>query len=344
MGQEQSEWRGLKTELEPAFAVLNPGGRDQTRIFPQGAGLPSDSGHPPVNYHAYAACCRGGLYREWKAVPESVRRVLVLLRKDGLRQALHAARRLRERGMHVVISWKESGLPQVARILAKPGFHEKFLAICKEVDGFISSTTQLVPLYEAARCGRGGFVPTPYPIEEPAWDFSIPLGERRGIFIGTREFGVPSRNHFLAIASILDLGQPVTVINTEGWAGARLLRAISSDLDVITGKLPYKDYLCLMARHRIVFQLDRSAVPGQVAGDALLCGMPCIGGDGSVDRLAFPDLCGISQDGESAVRAAERLLSDDDFYEQAVVKSRELALEHLSFSKVRQKLLSEKAV
>ena len=331
-GQEQSEWRGLKTELEPAFAVLNAGGRDQTRIFPQGAGLPSDSGHPPVNYHAYAACCRGGFYREWKAVPESVRRVLVLLRKDGLRQALHAARRLRERGMHVVISWKESGLPQVARIVAKPGLHEKFRAICKEVDGFISSTTQLVPLYEAAHCGRGGFVPTPYPIEEPAWDFSIPLGERRGIFIGTREFGIPSRNQ-----------------RTDDYGGslenrARLLREISSDLEVISGKLPYRDYLCLMARHRIVFQLDRSAVPGQVAGDALLCGMPCIGGDGSVDRLAFPDLCGISQDGESAVRAAERLLSDDDLYEQAVVKSREFALEHLSFSKVRQKLLSEKAM
>jgi hypothetical protein len=344
LGQEQGGRCGLKPKLDPAFAVLNPGGRDQTRIFPQGAGLPSDSGHPPVNYHAYAACCRSGFYREWKAVPEAIHRVLVLLRKDGLNQALHAARKLRERGTRVVISWKESGLPQVARVLATPGLHEKFRAICKEVDGFISSTSQLVPLYEAAGCGRGGFVPTPYPIEEPVWDFSIPLGERRGIFIGTREFGVPSRNHFLAIASIQHLGQPVTVINTEGWTGARLLRAISHDLHVISGKLPYRDYLCLMARHRIVFQLDRSAVPGQVAGDALLCGLPCIGGDGAVDRLAFPDLCGISQNGESAVRIAERLLSDDDFYQEAVARSRELGLEHLSFSKVRRKLLSEEPV
>ena len=122
--------------------------------------------------------------------------------------------------------------------------------------------------------------------------FPFRLRQRRGIFIGTREFSVPSRNHLLAISSVLKLGQPVTVINTEGWTGARLLRSISRDLRIISGKLPYTDYLCLLARHRIVFQLDRSAVPGQVAGDALLCGLPCVGGDGAVDKLAFPGLCG----------------------------------------------------
>ena len=41
------------------------------------------------------------------------------------------------------------------------------------------------------------------------------------------------------------------------------------------------------ARHKIVLQADKSAVPGQVAGDALLCRMPCVGGDGAIDRLAF---------------------------------------------------------
>jgi hypothetical protein len=132
------------------------------------------------------------------------------------------------------------------------------------------------------------------------------------------------------------------VINTEGWTGGRLLRAISRDLHVISGKLPYRDYLWLMARHRIVFQLDRSSVPGQVAGDALLCRLPCVGGDGAVDRLAFPDLCGISPNGESAVKMAERLLSDDDYYTDSIERSRKLALERLSFSKVRSQLLSEK--
>ncbi len=167
---------------------------------------------------------------------------------------------------------------------------------------------------------------------------------KTGIFIGTREFGIASRNHFLAISSVLKLGHPVTVINTEGWTGSRLLRSISRDLRIISGKLPYTAYLCLLAQHRIVFQLDRSAVPGQVAGDALLCRLPCVGGDGSVDTLAFPSLCGMSMPVESAIKVAERLLADDNYYAETVEESRELALKRLSFSKVKDQLLSELAV
>ena len=324
--------------MDPAFAVLNPGGRDRTQIFPNGAGLPSEFAHAPVNYHAYAACCQSGLYRDASEIPEAVRCVLVLLRKDGLNDALHAVRTLRKHGKRVMISWKESGLPQVARVLAKPRFNHKFGTICQEVDGFISSTTELVPLYRATGCGCGGFVPTPYPIEESAWNFSLPIARRRGIFIGTREFKVPSRNHFLALSSVLDLGQPITVINTEGWTGARLLRSIGRNLRIIAGKLPYRDYLCLMARHRLVFQLDRSAVPGQVAGDALLCGLPCLGGDGAVDKLAFPSLTGVGRDVEPVVRMTEQLLQDDNFYRETVEKSRDLAVKCLSFSTVRDQL------
>jgi hypothetical protein len=330
--------------LDPVFAVLNPEGRDGTRVFLLGAGLPSDEGHPPVNYHAYAACCRGGFYQEVEKIPNSVRCVLVLLRTGGLQHVLEAARRLRKRGKRVVISWKESGLPQVAQVLAKPRLCRKFEAICDRVDGFISSTPELVPLYEAARCGPGRFIPTPYPIEEQSWNFSLPPHQRRGIFIGTREFGIPSRNHFLAISSVRDLGHPITVINTEGWTGTRLLRSISRDVRVISGRLPYREYLLLMARHRIVFQLDRSAVPGQVAGDSLLCGLPCVGGDGAIDRLAFPDFCGTNLSIESAVGAAERLLANDAYYLQTIQESRALALQHLSFSEVRDQLLSDFAL
>ena len=267
-----------------------------------------------MNYHAYAACCRGGFYRKPEEVPDSVGGVLVLLRKNGFGDALDAVRRLRKRGKRVMVSWKESGLPQVARALESPALNRKFRAVCTEADGFISSTTDLVPLYESSGCRRGAFIPTPYPIEEPVWNFSIPIPQRQGIFIGTREFGVPSRNHLLAISSISQLGQPVTVINTEGWSGVRLLCSISSGLHVVSGKLPYAEYLRLVARHRIVFQLDRSAVPGQVAGDALLCGLPCVGGDGAIDRLVFPELCGTSVPVESAVRTAKRLLDDEDYY------------------------------
>ncbi len=325
--------------MESFFAVLNPGGRDATKVFAHGAGSPSEPGHPPINYHGYAACCGGGFFRRAGEVPDSVGGVLVLLRKNGLGDALSAVRRLRKQGKRVMISWKESGLHQVARSLATPGLSRKSRSVCMEADGFISSTTDLVPLYEACCCGPGGFVPTPCPIEEPAWDFSIPIPQRQGIFIGTREFSVPSRNHFLAVSAIGRLNRPVTVINTEGWNGARLLRSISADLRVVSGKLPYGDYLRLMAQHRIVFQLDRSAVPGQVAGDALLCGLPCVGGDGAVERLVFPELCGTNLPVESVFEVARKLLDDDDYYSKTLEGARELALKRVSFSRVKDQLL-----
>jgi hypothetical protein len=327
--------------LEFSFAVLNPGGRDQTRIFAQGAGSPADPGHPPVNYHGYAACCRGAFYRRCGQIPASVEGVLVLLRKSGLGDALRAVRSLRQRGKRVLVSWKESGLPQVARALERPRIANRFRAVCAEAHGFVSSIPDLVPLYRSAGCARGDFIPNPYPIEERLWDFSIPISERSGIFVGTREFATPSRNHFLALSSLSGFNHPITVINTEGWTGARLLRSFSSDLRVVAGKLPYPEYLRLMARHRIVFQLDRSAVPGQVAGDALLCGLPCVGGDGAIDRLVFPELCGMSLSVQSAVDTAKRLLEDDQYYSAILARARELALETVSFGKVKEQLLTQ---
>lgn len=326
-------------EIEPdlsAFAVLNPGGRDATRLFPHGAGSPADPGHPPVNYHAYAACCRGGYYRRVGEIPGTVRAVLVLLRRNGLDAALRTVRALSARGIGVWISWKESGLHQVADALADPRRYERFCAVCRAADGFLSSTPELPSIYEAAGCSEGAWIPTPYPVGEAGWDFSRPLAERRGVFIGTREFNVPSRNHLLAVGAACRMGHPVTVINTDGTRGARLLRAICPAIRIVEGRHPYAAYLRLMAEHRIVFQLDASSVPGQVAGDALLCGMPCVGGNGAVDRVAF----GPPGDVAHAISHAAHLLDDDDLWLREVAASQRAATAQLSFAAVAERLHS----
>lgn len=317
-----------------AFAVLNPGGRDPAQNFPNGAGSPNDPGHPPVNYHAYAACCRGGFFRKVQEVPGDTKAVLVLLRRKGLDDARAAIRDLKKAGKRVFVSWKESGLHQVAEALADAKRHELFRTICREADGFLSSTPDLVPLYHAAGCKTGTFVPTPYPVDVEAWDFSRNVEERAGIFIGTREFSVPSRNHLLAISTACSLG-PVTVINPDGRAGERLLRSIAPEINIITGTLPYPEYLRLIASHRIVFQLDRSAVPGQVAGDALLARVPCVGGDGAVDRIAFENLSGTQID---AASLAQELLTDDHAYHREIDRSQRAATENLSFGVVAERI------
>lgn len=320
--------------MTASFAVLNPGGRDPARLFPHGAGTPQDSGHPPVNYHAYAACCGGGFFRRTAEVPGNVENVLVLLRRKGLADALKAVRELKKSGRRTFVSWKESGLHQVAAALEDARRHDLFRTLCREADGYISSTPELTGLYTAAGCRTGTFLPTPYPVEAEAWDFSRNFEERAGIFIGTREFSVPSRNHLLAVTAACSLG-PVTVINTDGGNGLRLLRGICPDIRIVPGPLPYPDYLRLIASHRLVFQLDRSAVPGQVAGDALLARVPCVGGDGAVDRLAFPGLSGPQIE---AVGKAQELLTDDSACRREIERSQRTAHEQLSFGAVAERL------
>lgn len=320
------------------LAVLNPGGRDKAREFPAGAGTPDDPGHPPVNYHAYAACCRGGYYRSVEEVPEEAKVVLVLLRGKWLSRALAAISLLRRPGRKIWISWKESGLHQVGQALEDARRWGCFQEICRASDGFLSSTPELESLYRQAGCQEGVYIPTPYPIEELEWDFSVPVAQRVGIFIGTREFDIPSRNHLLAVATACSLNVPVTVLNPDGSAEDRLLRAISPNIRIVSGELPYSGYLRLMATHRLVFQLDRSAVPGQVAGDALLCRLPCVGGDGAIERLVFPESCGFGRNVGSLAEIAQGLLRDVDGYHQAVIASEAVAVKTVGFSVIAARL------
>ena len=167
------------------FAVLNPGGRDPDQLFSDGAGKPEDPGHPPVNYHAYAACCRGGFFRSENSIPEGTDKVLLLLRKRNLRQALKSLASLRKRGSLIFVSCKESGSHQVADLLGDVARWQLFQEICSAADGAISSTPELVSLYRTAGCSRVDFIPTPYPVGSPAWNFSQPLEKRRGILAET---------------------------------------------------------------------------------------------------------------------------------------------------------------
>ncbi len=93
-----------------------------------------------------------------------------------------------------------------------------------------------------------------------------------------------------------------------------------------------------MARHRIVFQLDRSAVPGQVAGDALLARVICVGGDGAVERMAFPDTSGLGRTPEQLSAIASSLLADEATYRHALAQVESTAARTLSFSAVAEKL------
>ena len=177
------------------------------------------------------------------------------------------------------------------------------MKIVAEADGCIATTPEAAEIYQRVRTKRDPvtvtFIPTPYPVEDQRWNFSLPANEQSGIFIGTREWDVPSRNHFAALLVARQLceaiGEPVSVVDLDGHKGYRLLDELQfpcGKLRLIEKRKSYPDYLRDVARHKIVLQLDRSRVPGQVAGDALLCRIPCVGGDSAIERIAFAKTCG----------------------------------------------------
>lgn len=324
------------------FAILNPGGRDRFRAYPDGAGQPTDAGHPPINYHAYAACLRGAFCRSVGEVPSEAKVVLVLLRKRNLRPALRAVRDLRGRGLQVWISLKESGRHQIAEFLHDVTRIELFRDLCAESDAYLSSTPEGVRMASAFGAKRAEFIPTPYAVDSEAWDFSdVAGGEKRGIFVGTREFGVPSRRHAEAVVLADQLSRelacPLAVVNFDGRAGGMLLKSIGRGNPfsfILEGPLEYGMLLKAISAHRVVIQLDQSAVPGQVAGDALLCRVPCVGGNSAVESV----LRGGPESSDDAIARARRLLTDVDFWKESVERDLATARAKLSFKAVAEQL------
>jgi len=329
------------------LTVLNPGGRDPEQQFHSVPG-PGEGPHAPINFHAFAACTFGAFHRDTRRVLGEKTPVLLLLRSD-FRASERALADLKKAGRTVAVSLKETGLHQIAHQLRDPAKLSRFTKIVTQADACIATTPEAADTYQRVRSKHDPatvtFIPTPYPIGNQPWDFSVPPSEQSGIFIGTREWDVPSRNHLAAALVARQLceatGEPVTVVNLDGYKGRRLL----TELNFPKGKLrliekwkAYPDYLRDVARHKIVLQFDRSHVPGQVAGDALLCRIPCVGGDGAIERIAFSKTCGEGRTINEITSMALDLLKNPDSRAAIVAESQERARERLSFGRARPQL------
>jgi hypothetical protein len=329
------------------LTVLNPGGRDpEQRFYDRVA--PSEGEHPPINFHAYAACTRGAFHYDTRRAIAEETPVLLLLRGE-FRASERALGELKKHQRKVVVSLKETGLYQIAQQLCDRGKLSRFMRILAQADGCIASTPEAAEIYRRARWEHDpttiAFIPTPYPIEDQQWNFSVPPDELTGIFVGTREWDVPSRNHFAALLVARQLseatGEPVTVVNLDGYKARRLLWELKfpeEKFRVIEVEKPYPDYLRIVARHKIVLQLDRSRVPGQVAGDALLTRSVCVGGDGAIERIAFRKTCGEGRGINELASIALDMLRDTESRAIVAAESQQLALEQLSFEAVRLQL------
>src|SRR6266480_4223567 len=329
------------------LTVLNPGGRDPEQHFQETAS-PNGQEHPPINFHGYAACTRGVFHYDTRRAIAEATPVLLLLRGD-FRNSERALSELKKHGRTVAVSLKETGLHQIAQQLCDHEKLSRFMKIVGQADGCIATTPEAAEIYQRARCKHSpatvAFVPTPYPLEDRQWNFSVPPDDQSGIFLGTREWDVPSRNHFAALLVARQLceetGEPVTVVNLDGYKARRLLWEIKfpeGKFHIIEQEKPYRDYLREVARHKIVLQLDRSRVPGQVAGDTLLCRTVCVGGDGAIERIAFPKTCSVGREIGEIASVALALLKNAESRAAMVADSQKRALKRLSFQAVHSQL------
>lgn len=350
----------LASESSFRLTVIASSGRERERNFTQGAGAVMDVGHLPVNFHAFAACTHGR-YSSSSAEYLDEDSVLLLIGREMSRSE-KVFRDLKRRGKTVVISIKETGAQQIAACFQDAKNVEAFSRICQMADGALATTFDSMPLYSIAsrRDVPLLFLPPPYPVEE--WDLSPEIKEARsGIFLGTRQLYMASRLHPQAVMIAAWLAESkserLTIINGRasnlpplrkllskwtdpGLAWHQQVTSKVEGINIISRQLPPAEYLRLMASHKIVFQLDCSSVPGQVAGDALLGRIPCVGGDGTSERLIFPDLCGYGRTTGEIIRLAQRLLSDAVFAEDQVQKALQIAKEKMCFSSARRELAS----
>jgi hypothetical protein len=329
------------------LTVLNPGGRDPEQQF-HSVPDPDEGAHPPINFHAFAACTFGAFHRDMDRALGEKTPVLLLLRGD-FRASERALAHLKKEGRAVAVSLKETGLHQIAQQLRDPRKLSRFIKIVTRADACIATTPEAAEIYQRIRSNDNpatvAFLPTPYPIEHQRWDFSVPRNDQSGIFVGTREWDVPSRNHFAALLVARQLceatGEPVTVVNLDSYKGRRLLDGLNfpaGKLRLIEKWKSYPEYLRDVARHKMVLQFDRSHVPGQVAGDALLCRIPCVGGDGAIERIAFSKTCGEGRTIKEIASIALDLLKNPGLRESVVAESQERARERLSFEAGRTQL------
>jgi hypothetical protein len=335
------------------LAVLNPGGRDPRHEFPNGAGAPDDSILPPIGARAFAACTSGGFYRRDQDIPAETKQVLVLL-GDNLKAFRQVFVELRAVGKTIAIAWRDPAPSTIAEQLSKPDKFELFQEICRRADGAIATTPDLVGFFTAAGARHTEFIPMPWPVDDDRWNFAIPVEERRGIYVGTCEFRAPLQNHLAALLALRQLAasmyEPITLLNTEGRRGRQFIERLGYDEQLLRVvnlpypphqnylKTPYAAHLRLLAKHKLVWQLDGTGGFGQIAGAALLARVPCVGGVGMTERLVYPELCAHGRETEQLFDLAARLLEHSHDCESVMERATTAARDKLSFTAVAQRL------
>src|SRR5258708_21939228 len=130
------------------LSVLNPGGHDSKQYLD--GRLAAITAHPPINFHAFAACTGGSFQRDVKNAIAEKTPVLLLIRGD-FKATERALIELKKQRRAVAVSLKETGLHQIANQLRDSVRLSRFLRFVNLADGCIATTPEAAGLYRQAR-------------------------------------------------------------------------------------------------------------------------------------------------------------------------------------------------
>ena len=75
-----------------------------------------------------------------------------------------------------------------------------------------------------------------------------------------------------------------------------------------------------------------------VAGELRKCRVVDDGGNGAIDRLAFPETCGFTRSTDDIAKIALHLLTDGTHYQESVARMESVASRSLTFKVVARQL------
>lgn len=319
------------------LCVLQPSIR-QKQEFPGYASSPSIGTLPPLGFAGFAACTGGGIYRKSSEIPPEERRVLLVIGRD-LKAARQATIDLRRSGKTIVATLENGGRFAIRSWLNSPADLSLFREICSRAHAGLAVSHDSEPILRAGGLLHVEVIPAPLPLQETEWNFSIPDEERRGIFLGSWDWKNPVKRHLEALIALREVAgymyEPVTVFNLDGWRGRRWLRQIEYPaglLRVIERRLPYAEYLRKVALHKMVFSLDASGGEGRIGADSLLCRIPCVGGTGEINSIAFPDFCDHALPVPDITQKASLLLDHGHDRERAVEQALDYGRQKFDFA------------
>src|SRR5207249_8738010 len=120
------------------------------------------------------------------------------VRTSALAQAeLNIAKR------NTAVALKQTVGHQVAQQSSDPTRFARFVRIVRTANGCVASTPEVADFFRLFRDNGIEYLPTPYPIEDENWNWA--MENRSGIFVGTRELAVPTRNHLPALLAVKKL-------------------------------------------------------------------------------------------------------------------------------------------